>query len=163
MPRHTVQEYLSVPAEWPVVEKLKHEIFLMPNKQDIKTAKPNDPRACALHNAACRIFDIPNCAIGGRWAYIPQRDAKGKPYIARMQAPAETRRAIRHFDKTGEMPVGGFRFIPIAESHTYKRKAAYHKRRELDKIIAGTSKKRKITRRMRKPDRAIPRTFAEPK
>jgi hypothetical protein len=167
MPRHTVQEYLRVPDDWPVREKIRHEIVLMPNKEDIRTAKQKDPRACALHNCACRVFDIPNCAIGGRWAYIPQRDAKGRPYIARMQAPAETQRAIKHFDKTSEMPEGGFRFIPIAESHTYKRKNAYYASRivkqRLDKITGSARKKRVVKRRMKKPDRAIPRTFAEPK
>jgi hypothetical protein len=162
MPRHTVQEYLGVPADWPVRERIKHEIVLLPNKQDIKTATPGDPRACALHNAACRTFDIPNCAIGGRWAYIPQRDAKGKPYIARMQAPAETVRAIRHFDKTGEMPEGGFRFMPIAPSHQYKRKNKYNKQWMAESRRAPkTGKKRKVTKRMRTDYRRMPRTFAE--
>lgn len=159
MPRHTVQEYLGVPAEWPVKEKLKHEIVLTPNARDIKTAKRQDPRACALHNAACRMFDIPNCAIGGRWAYIPQRDAKGKHYIARMQAPTETRKAIQKFDKTGVMPEGGFRFVPIAPSHQYKAKNAYNKEWMKGKV-GNTGKKRKITKKRLPPMRAIPRTFA---
>lgn len=81
--RQTVQEYLGVPATWPVVEKIKHEIVLMPNAKDVRSAKRHDPMGCALHNAACRTYDVPNAAIGGRWAYIPQRDGKGKPYIAR--------------------------------------------------------------------------------
>jgi len=159
MAKHTVQEYLGVPESWPVKEKIKQTIVLMPNKQDIKTAKRQDPRACALHNAACRMFDIPNCAIGGRWAYIPQRDKTGKYYIARMQAAAETRKAIHKFDKTGEMPEGGFRFVPIALSHTYKRKNAYNKKWHAGEV-GGTGKKRKIAKRRIAPLRAIPRTFA---
>ena len=159
MAKHTVQEYLGVPADWPVKEKLKQTIVLMPNKQDIKTAKQRDPRACALHNAACRMFDIPNCAIGGRWAYIPQRDKNGKHYIARMQAPTETQKAIHTFDKTGVMPEGGFRFVPIAPSHTYKRKNAYNKKWQAGEV-GGTGKKRKIQKRRTAPLRAIPRTFA---
>lgn len=127
--RHTIHDYLHVPKTWPVVEKIKHEIVLFPNKADAKKAKRKDPLACALHNAACRMFDIPNCAIGGRWAYIPQKDAKGKFYIARVQATQETQRAIRNFDRTGTMPLGGFRFIAIAPSHTYKKKDAYNKKR----------------------------------
>lgn len=162
MPRHTVQEYLGVPSEWPVKEKLKHEIVLTPNKQDIKTAKRQDPRACALHNAACRMFDIPNCAIGGRWAYIPQRDAKGNHYIARMQAPTETREAIQKFDKTGEMPAGGFRFVPIAPSHQYKAKNSYNRAVRTGEHVTNASKKRKVTKKRLPPMRAIPRTFADP-
>ena len=124
----TIQEYLEVPADWPVVEKIKHDIVLMPNRRDIKMARQHDPVGCALHNAACRIFDVPNAAIGGRWAYIPQRNAKGKYYIARMQATRETQRAIRKFDRTGEMPEGGFVFAPIAPSHQFKKKAAYNRK-----------------------------------
>jgi hypothetical protein len=150
----------SVPADWPVKENLKHEIVLMPNARDIKTAKKQDPRACALHNAACRMFDIPNCAIGGRWAYIPQRDKTGKHYIARMQAPIETRKAIQHFDKTGEMPEGGFRFVPIAPSHRYKAKNSYNKSVRTGDHIPTSGKKRKISKKRLPPMRAIPRTFA---
>lgn len=156
MARHTINEYLGVPETWPVVEKIKHQIVLMPNKQDIKKAKRQDPRACALHNAACRMFDVPNCAIGGRWAYIPQRDAKGKMYIARMQASGETQDAIQHFDKTGEIPEGGFRFRPIARSHYYKAKNAYNKKWQAGEV-GNTGQERKITKRRRPPTRAIPR------
>lgn len=145
--RSTVQQYLGLPTDWPVVEKVKHEIVLMPNAADIKTATKGDPRACALHNAACRVFDVPNCAIGGRWAYIPQRDKTGKHYIARVQAPKETQDAIHHFDKTGEMPTGGFRFIPIAKSHRYKAKNAYNKKHR--KVATPADKKRKLTKRHR--------------
>lgn len=126
MSKPSIQEYLGVPKSWKMVEKVRHEIVLMPNKEDIKTAKRHDPLGCALHNAACRVFGIPNCAIGGRWAYIPQRDHKGKPYIAKMQATSETQRAIEAFDKTGTMPPFGFRFIPIAPSHFTKQKAVYN-------------------------------------
>jgi len=122
MPRHSVQEYLGVPESWPVVEKIKHEIVLMPNKQDVRRARRQDPRACALHNAACRVFDIPNCAIGGRWAYIPQRNTKGKFYIARMQATGETQRALRHFDRTGKMPEAGFRLFQSLQAITIRKK-----------------------------------------
>src|SRR6267378_5215365 len=127
MPRHTIQKYLKVPASWPVKEAIKHEIVLMPNARDIKTADKKDPTGCALHNAACRVYNIPNCAIGGRWAYIPQRDSKGKYYIARVQATAQTQKAIKKFDRTGTMPEGGFRFTPLAPSHRYKYKNEYNK------------------------------------
>ena len=125
----TVQDYLGVPNSWKIVENIKHEIMLMPNKADIKFAKKKDPRGCALHNAACRVYEIPNCAIGGRIAYIPQRDAKGKPYIARVEATDETQRAIRTFDRTGKIPEGGFRFRPIAPSQGMKVRAKYMRER----------------------------------
>ncbi len=126
--RMSIHEYLNVPSKWPIVENVTHEIVLMPNAKDIRTGKRGDPLACALHNAGCRQFDIPNCAIGGRWAWIPQRDAKGKYYIARMQATAETQRSIHRFDATGKLPKGGFRFIPVAKSANLKRKAKYMQR-----------------------------------
>lgn len=123
--KQTIQEYLGLPESWPVKEKIKHEIILMPNAQDIKNAKKSDPQACALHNTACRVFNIPNAAIGGRWAYIPQRDSKGRYYIARMQADPETQRALIKFDKDGSMPEFGFRFVPISPSHYYENKKVY--------------------------------------
>lgn len=125
MAKQSIQEYLGVPKSWPIREKLRHEIVLMPSKADIRNSDRRDPLACALHNTACRVYGIPNCAIGGRWAYIPQRDEDGKYYIARMQATAHTQRAIRAYDRTGTMPEGGFRFIPLAESHFYANKKKY--------------------------------------
>lgn len=122
----TVQEYLGVPKSWKIKEDIKHSIVLMPSKRDIQKAKKLDPRACALHNAACRMFDIPNCAIGGRFAYIPQRDEKGNYYIARVEAPDTTRAAIHAFDKTGKIPLGGFVFYPICQSQRYKAKSSYN-------------------------------------
>jgi hypothetical protein len=170
MPNITVQQYLDVPSDWKVKEKIKHSIVLMPNKEDIRKATPRNPRACALHNAACRMFEIPNCAIGGRWAYIPQKDERGKWYIARMQAPMSTRRAIKKFDTTGKMPEGGFEFVPIAPSHTYKSKKAYNINYSYKKIPgaapvsttpSGVTKKitkRRIVKKQRMaPLRALPR------
>jgi hypothetical protein len=180
MPRQTVQQYLNVPEEWKVKENIKHSIILTPNKEDIRKAKRRDPQACALHNAACRMFGIPNCAIGGRWAYIPQKDEKGKFYIARMQAPVKTRAAIRKFDETGKMPEGGFVFAPIAESHTYKRKKVYNATYQYNKpetVVAAKSGKsskitlkmtakgprqRVITKQRLAPLRAIPRVLSSP-
>ncbi len=153
MSRQTINEYLNVSSTWPIKEKIKHEIVLMPTKNDIKSAIKGEPMACALHNAACRMYDIPNCAIGGRWAYIPQRDNKGKMYIARMQATKETQQAIIEFDKTGEMPEAGFRFIPIAPSHRFAVKRAYNKQ-----WIANPDAKPRKHQKHRKSSRCIPRT-----
>ena len=153
----TIQEYLGVPSSWPIRENIKHEIVLMPNAKDIRTGKKGDPKACALHNAACRVFDIPNCAIGARAAYIPQRDAKGKMYIARLKAPAETRDALRLFDKTGKMPEGGFRFVPAAATEKLSAKRKYHRKyyRDGAENPRGPAKPQK--RRM-KTLRAIPKS-----
>lgn len=116
-----IHEYLGVPASWPIRENIKHEIVLVPTRTDVRTAKQKDPRGCALHNAACRMYDVPNCCIGSRYSYIPQRDPKGRMYIARVQATYDTRRAIREFDKTGKMPEAGFRFIAVNFDNTLKR------------------------------------------
>jgi hypothetical protein len=115
--KQTIQEYLGVSKDWPVRENIKHEILLMPTQEDISGAKRRDPKACALHNAACRMYNVPNCLIGGRTAYIPQKDAKGRMFIAKVTAQIATRKAIQQFDKTGKMPLGGFRFSPITPSN----------------------------------------------
>lgn len=156
----TIHDYLGVPKTWPIVEKIKHKIVLMPSKEDVKTADKKDPLKCALHNTACRVFNIPNCAIGGRWAYIPQRDAKGKFYIARMQATVHTQKAINKFDKTGEMPEAGFTFVPIAKSHFYKAKRKYCAKWRKEEVGFGTYKKRTNTPRRIKT-RCLPKTFQE--
>lgn len=125
MPRQTIQEYLGVPASWKVKENIKHAIVLMPSKMDIRRGKKMDPQACALHNAACRTYDLPNCAIGGQTALIPQKDEKGKWYIARVKATAATQRAIRHFDETGKIPEGGFVFAALPKAHRLKPMRKY--------------------------------------
>lgn len=154
----TVQEYLGVPSSWKVKEKLKHEVVLLPNKRDLKGAKQKEPKACALRNAACRMFGVPNAAIGASKAYIPMRDTNGKHYIARMSAPKETREAIQKFDRTGEMPEGGFRFVPVATSQTCQRQRTNFKKWSA-KQATNTTKK-KAVRRKTTPTRSIPRSLA---
>lgn len=126
--QQSIQQYLNLPENWKIRENIKHEIVLMPNRLDISNARKKDPKGCALRNTACRIFDVPNAAIGGRWAYIPQRDDKGKMYIARMQATPATQRAIHEFDKKGTMPVAGFRFKPVNKTARLAVKRAYMKK-----------------------------------
>jgi len=139
--RSTIHKYLGVPHSWPVRENVKHEIVLVPTKEDIRGAKRRDPRACALHNAACRMYDIPNCLIGGRTAYIPQKDERGRMYIAKMHASTKTRKAIQKFDLTGEMPLGGFHFVPLPKSNKQEAMKVYEKRRYLrDNNGRGTGK-----------------------
>lgn len=149
----SVQEYLGVPPTWPVKENVKHEIVLMPNKTDIRRGKPGNPKACALHNAACRVFNVPNAAIGGKIAYIPQRDTTGKPYIARVRATPDTQKAIRTFDKTGKLPESGFRFSPVPKHESAVVKRVYMRNYSRD-ISAGlhvptpqqATKRRKVAR-----------------
>jgi hypothetical protein len=169
MARSTIHDYLNLPVDWPVKENIKHEIVLFPNTRDIKKAKKSDPQACALHNAACRMFDIPNCAIGGNYAYIPQRDAKGKYYIARVASTAETRKAIKVFDKTGKMPEGGFHFVPLTASTKLDEKKKYFKKWAKGEVgvknnpaaKASGGKKKKMTKQRRiVPLRSMPRSFA---
>jgi hypothetical protein len=130
--KQTIQQYLKLPSTWKIEENVKHAI--MPNAADIKNAEKSNPQGCALRNTACRVFDIPNAAIGGRCAYIPQRDSKGKYYIARMRATALTMRAIEAFDKTGEMPKGGFTFVPLTKSDRFMNKRTYMKKWTAGKV-----------------------------
>jgi hypothetical protein len=105
------------------------------------------------------MFDIPNCAIGGRFAYIPQRDARGRFYIARMEAPVETQRATKLFDKTKEMPEGGFRFVPVSPSQRVAAKKVYKKKWDSGEVgnKGGKRKFKKGSARLAAPLRAIPR------
>lgn len=125
--KQTIQKYLDLPADWKIKENIKHAIVLMPSTSDIEGADRKNPQGCALRNAACRVFDVPNAAIGGRCAYIPQRDSRGKHYIARVRATMPTMKAIEEFDKTGKMPKAGFTFVPLTKCDQYKNKRAYMK------------------------------------
>jgi hypothetical protein len=150
----TVNSYLGLPEGWPVIEDIGHAIVLMPNARDIRRGHPNNPTACALHNAACRTFNVPNCAIGAEISYIPQRDSKGHPYIARVRATKPTQIAIKTFDETGDMPEGGFVFTPVPESRRLENVRAN------EKIWRQTrSPKPRNADYSRKGRRAIPRAF----
>lgn len=154
----SIQEYLGLPKATKIREKIKHEILLMPTPEDIKGGKISDPKGCALHNAACRMYDIPNCAIGPRISFIPQRDHKGELYIARVAASGATRRAIIKFDRSGKMPLGGFRFLPLAKADTYAGKEMQNAK-YLARIAKGggpAPKAKPIVRRKRRVTRSIP-------
>ncbi|HEX3523925.1 MAG TPA: hypothetical protein VHT52_17795 [Stellaceae bacterium] len=164
--KRSINAYLGVPEDWPIVDRLKHAVILLPSATDIRRAKKQDPRACALHNCAVRTLGIPNAAIGAQYAYIPMRDAKGRPYIARLRATRTTAKAIDHFDATGEMPAGGFIFTPVAKTKTLEHIRKYDRGyvvnlnpRDADKRRASNNKAKAKYRR--KPKRAIPRVFTE--
>jgi hypothetical protein len=163
----SINTYLGVPEDWPVIDRLKHAVILMPSAADIRRAKRQDPRACALHNCAVRTLGVPNCAIGAMYAYIPMRDARGRPYIARLRATSLTRRAIEHFDKTGEMPAGGFIFTPVAKTKSLEHIRKYDRGyvvnlspRDADRRRAA-NKAAKAKHYRKKPERSIPRVFTE--
>lgn len=151
----SIQDYLGVPKDWKVKENVKHEILLMPTAQDIKQGKISDPKGCALYNTACRMFDVPTCAIGPRFSFIPQRDNKGRMYIARVAATNATRKAIIQFDKTGTMPIAGFRFIPLTKGNTYAGKKASNDK-YLSEHPRDKKKERKTIRRRKLVTRSIP-------
>jgi hypothetical protein len=102
-------------------------IIKMPTAADRKRAKPRNPNACALARCASREADGLPAQIGADKAYIPVF-IDGKQIVYRCQIPAETRRAIRHFDETGKFPRGGFRFVGIAPSATLNGQRAAQKR-----------------------------------
>lgn len=129
-----IQEFLGVPPTWPIKENVKHKIVVMPNKADVNNADKKDLCGCALAKAVCRIYNVPAAAIGGRIAYIPQRDENGKPYIARVRASRVTQAAIRQFDKSGTMPKAGFVFLPLSPCDLVKRKRDYMRRWEAGEV-----------------------------
>lgn len=147
--KQSIQQYLGLPEAWKIKENIKHEIILMPSRQDVERARKRDPKGCALRNAACRIFGVPNCAIGGRWAYIPQRDSKGKYFIARMQASAPTQRAIKEFDTKGTMPAGGFRFIPVTKNQSSEVKKVYMRKYHKGLVGHNSPTRKKYVKRLR--------------
>jgi hypothetical protein len=156
MQKKSIHKYLGLPDNWPIKDNLKHSIVLMPNAKDIRTAKKSDPAACALHNAACRQLEISNCAIGGRIAYIPQKDEKGNWYIGRFAAPPKTMAAIKRFDRRGEIPEGGFRFKPVSESNRLDHKRRYNRLWRNGKVGGGGRKFQ-----WRRPARCMNLTLAE--
>lgn len=155
--RKSINKYLSLPDNWPVKDDLKQTIVLMPTAHDIKTAKTSDPTHCALHNAACRMFAVPNCAIGGRIAYIPQKDEKGNYYIGRFAAPNKTMAAIKKFDRRGVMPEGGFIFRPVSPSNRLGAKRKYYRLWAAGRV-GGQGRK---IRNYRRPTRCMPLALAE--
>lgn len=100
--------------------------------QDVKAAKRKDHLDCAIACSISRQAGFKggvHASIGSRFAHIPMKvPYKGdvKTIIAKMQATAETIKAIKTFDKTGKMPEAGFMFVPIAQSHTYAARRVYH-------------------------------------
>ena len=119
-----IHAYLGVPEYWQIVEVLDHTIVIHPNGADIKSGERHEPNACALAHAACRLFDVPAAVIGLKFAYIPQRDEQGRPYIARVMASKATQEAIKSFDKRGSLPKAGFVFrsVPPSERLVYSRR-----------------------------------------
>lgn len=153
----SINKYLNLPDNWPVKDNFKQSIILMPIKSDITKAKKTDPTHCALANAACRMFHVPNCAIGGRIAYIPQKDEKGRFYIGRFAARPKTQAAIKRFDRTGKMPEGGFIFTPVAPSNRLGAKRKYYRLWAAGKVGGHSHKIRKY----RRPTRCMPLALAE--
>lgn len=153
--KQSIQQYLGLPESWKIKENIKHEIILMPSQKDVKNAKQRDPKGCALRNTACRVFGVPNAAIGGRWAYIPQRDGKGNYYIARMQATKLTQDALKEFDTKGVMPAAGFRFIPVRKSQFSEVKKAYMRKYHKGLVGHNSNTRNKYVKRL-KSTRTIP-------
>lgn len=153
---------LGLPEGTPVFENGKlipkgYVVSVLP--RDLKNAKCKDPHRCAIAKAIARMQGLDadvSAAIGGRWAYIPMRRKIGRKvmtYIAKMQATADTQRAIKMFDLTRRMPEAGFEFIPLAVSHqtkarrqyaeAYKRKKELgHKVRKYKRLISTNSIRR---------------------
>lgn len=140
--RKTIQEYLGikVTAEepWPVIERgpfFPTTLTISVKEKHRSSAVKKDPCHCAIARAVQDAWNLPRGitpAIGGRWAYIPMQVMhRGRvvKFIARMQATADTQRAIAEFDKTEKFPEAGFIFKPIAEGHTFAQKRAYNQLR----------------------------------
>lgn len=153
--KQSIQSYLGLPDTWKIKENMRHEILLIPSKADVANARQKDPKGCALRNAACRIFGVPNAAIGGRWAYIPQRDDKGRMYIARMQASGPTQRAIKQFDEKGVLPIAGFHFIPVTKNQSSHEHKLYMRKYHAGKVGHNSPRRKKYTKRLR-TTRTIP-------
>jgi hypothetical protein len=115
--RKSIQEYMNVPKHIPVNERFKQGLHLQLRPCDVAAAEKKNPQSCAIAKCAERVYGGP-AAIYRRAAYFLLSDAKGKPFIAKMQGNNATCKKIRAFDRTGKMPTGGLDFIPVAESHT---------------------------------------------
>jgi len=113
-------------TEYPVVDAEPGTIILIqPTKRDISCAVTGDPDNCALAQAWKRQVDVPAAHIGIDKCYLPMR-LGGRMVALRVKTTAAARRAIDHFDRTGEFPPEGFTLqgIPASESIASKRAEA---------------------------------------
>lgn len=140
--RPTIQEILGVPVHYGVNQRHKTGLHL---ERIGDGGVRGDPCNCAIAQEARRVNGHP-AAIFARMAYFVLTDAKGRPYIAKLQSTEATRKKIRTFDRTGMMPAGGLDFIPIAESHTTEG-------RRLRRQIDYKGPRKGLKQKKRKPQR----------
>lgn len=93
-----------------------HELRLIPNDDDCSNAKVDDPSGCVFAKACHRLYNSTFVLFFGHVAYVDLPDKCGKRRIERFHIPAETARAIRSFDETGELNPGGYILLPPMKS-----------------------------------------------
>jgi hypothetical protein len=126
---------------WPVVEA-EHELRVILLDQDLEGAVPGDPERCVLAQACKRMgFSYP--LFFRTRAYLALPDEGGNMRVERFMIPEATARAIRRFDITGTMPVGGFRITPPTKSQTLEYQRLKTQRLSDIREAAGQPRKRR--------------------
>lgn len=96
------------------------KIRLVIVRDDIRRAKPKDPRKCAAAVAFKR--QVPHCTdaeVGTAVTYLTMAADKTHdgPYIMRFRTPAAFVRELVSFDRSRKMAPGEFTFPPRQPSH----------------------------------------------
>lgn len=102
-------------------------MLIVITERGVSNGVSKDPWNCAIANSARETAGAIAAMIGATVAYIVLR-INGETIACRFSVPSKTRAAIEHFDRTGEMPAEGFRFLPIAPSNRSDSKRAQIKR-----------------------------------
>ncbi len=115
--------------EYPIVDApAGSRILLVVTQADVKCASKIDPNSCALAQSWMRYADVSAVQIGIDKCYLPTMK-NGKIVAMRWKTTAETKRAIDHFDRTGEFPAEGFWLIGISKAGKLESHRGMEKRR----------------------------------
>jgi hypothetical protein len=93
-------------SNYPIVESTDSGTLIVVQEQDCEYAIKRDPTACAIAQAAVRM-GYERAFIAGTVAYLVTT-VKGEQVAMKFSVPERTRKAIKEFDETGEMPPEGF-------------------------------------------------------
>lgn len=128
MPKPTIQQILGVPQDVPIREMKKAWAFHL-QARDLKKAERWCPTKCPIAIATRRQTGLPT-AIFSEVAYLVLQN-DGVQFIGKFSIPKKMRRALQHFDKTGEFDMGKlWELTPL-----YFSKLA-STRRERNKLLA---------------------------
>jgi hypothetical protein len=123
------------------VREANEPLRIIVRPEDVVGAKKKDWQNCAFAKACKRLYGSTKVAFFHCVAYIELKDEKGKAWVERYQMPRTMREKVEHFDKTGEMPEGGFTLKAVGESYKLDSKAAVDRKRRERKHKRGAARR----------------------